>query len=85
MKNSSAARATDTLDTRLLRAMNDHRAGRHDEAEAAYEALVEVHPAKPEIYHLLGTIACRAGRWAQGTERFRARHCGKAGLCRGAQ
>ena len=72
MKNSSAARATDTLDTRLLRAMNDHRAGRLDEAEAAYEALVEVHPAKPEIYHLLGTIACRAGRWAQGTERFRA-------------
>ena len=52
----------------VQQAIELHKAGRLDEAEAAYRALLEVDPAQLQAMHLLGVVAQQRGRDAEGIE-----------------
>ncbi len=55
----AAVRAALLADTSLARAIRLHRAGRIEEAEAAYRARLAMMPDDASALHLLGVIACQ--------------------------
>ncbi len=52
----------------LAAAMALHRAGRLDQAEAAYRAMLDPHPGHSDALHLLGVIASQRGQFEQAIE-----------------
>ena len=50
-----------TLTTQLMRAVEQHRAGRFDEAERIYRRLLKREPSNGEVLKLLGAL-CGATR-----------------------
>lgn len=57
---------------RLERALEHHRAGRLDEAEALYREALEEDPRNPDALHLAGVAAFQRGRPAEALARIEA-------------
>jgi predicted O-linked N-acetylglucosamine transferase (SPINDLY family) len=53
---------------RLVAATVDHRAGRLDDAEAIYRAVLLEMPAQPDALHLLGVLSHQRGRDAEAAD-----------------
>jgi len=62
----STAPQTLSLDVALRQAVAHHQAGRLQEAEQLYRAILQVQPRHAEANHNLGTIACQVGQHAAG-------------------
>jgi tetratricopeptide (TPR) repeat protein len=52
-------------------AVESHRAGRLDEAEAMYRRVAEHNPKRPNVLHMLGVIAFQRGRFAEAAGMIR--------------
>ena len=52
----------------IAEGLSHHRAGRLDEAEAVYRAVLETRPQSAEALHLLGVLLCQRGDAAGGCE-----------------
>ncbi|MFQ5935085.1 MAG: tetratricopeptide repeat protein [Acidiferrobacterales bacterium] len=58
------------LANELQRALADHRAGRLEEAEARYQAILAREPEQPGALHWLGVIAFQRGQYQTAVERI---------------
>jgi predicted O-linked N-acetylglucosamine transferase (SPINDLY family) len=52
-----------TIENAIQIALGHHQAGRLAEAEAIYRQVLALDPEHADALHLLGTLACQAGRW----------------------
>lgn len=68
--DDAAARAT-LRQTRLSQAAEDHRVGRHAEAESGYRQVLADYPQSPDVLHLLGVLSHELGRFAEARECYR--------------
>jgi predicted O-linked N-acetylglucosamine transferase (SPINDLY family) len=68
--DDAAARAT-LAHTRLSQAAEDHRAGRHAEAEACCREVLADDTRNHDAFHLLGVLAHERGRFAEARECYR--------------
>ncbi len=59
------------LSAALRLAIQHHRAGRLDEAQAIYQRILEAEPHHPDALHLLGLIAHQQGQHARAAELIR--------------
>jgi len=66
----AAQEGGDALHARLARALDAHRRGRLDEAEAAYRAVLEQHAGHPVATHYLGLAAWQRGDAAEAERRM---------------
>ena len=55
----------------LMAAVDDHRAGRLDAAEAGYERVLALQPRHPDALHLLGVVAHQRGEHARAVALIR--------------
>ncbi len=57
-----------TIEQRLASAVQQHQAGRLQEAEILYRGILDEAPRHPHALHLLGVLACQAGRHAEAID-----------------
>src|ERR1039457_4021496 len=55
-----------SLDIALQQAVTHHQAGRLQEAERLYRAILQSHPHQPDANHNLGVLAGQVGQHAAG-------------------
>lgn len=60
-----------TISEQLDAGLAHHRAGRLQDAEAAYRSVLRCDPNHADGWHLLGAVACQAGRVEEGVEHLR--------------
>lgn len=48
--------------------MQDHRAGRQDDARTLYRQVLELDPREPDAWHLLGVLEAESGRYDQAAD-----------------
>jgi len=65
-------RQTMPLDTTLQQAVAHHQAGRLQEAEQLYRAILQIQPNHPDASHNLGVIAVQVGKPAAGLPHLKA-------------
>jgi Flp pilus assembly protein TadD len=60
-----------TISEQLDAGLTHHRSGRLQDAEAAYRGVLQHDPDHADGWHLLGALACQAGRVEEGVEHLR--------------
>ncbi|MEO5351701.1 MAG: tetratricopeptide repeat protein [Magnetococcus sp. XQGC-1] len=60
--SATAPASAPTLETRMQEAMQQHRAGRLQEAEALYQQLLVDYPNHPDALHLMGYVCFQQGK-----------------------
>jgi Tfp pilus assembly protein PilF len=69
---STIQSATQTIDDALQAAVVCHRAGQLQQAEALYQAVLQVQPSNPEANHNVGLLRVQAGQVEAGLSNFLA-------------
>jgi tetratricopeptide (TPR) repeat protein len=68
---TSVRQLTQIRDRQYARATGLHRAGRLQDAAAAYADVLRLDPAAARAWHLLGVVTCQQGKLREGVDLFR--------------